>query len=59
MNEDQISKMYTRDDLAQLEEELRKAEALKVLEEKKLKEQARGQEESIKALQAELAEVTQ
>ena len=54
MNEDQISKMYTRDDLAQREEELRKAEALKVLEEKKLKEQARGQEESIKALQAEL-----
>ena len=34
--------MYTRDDLAQLEKELQFAEAEKVIEEKKLKEQVKG-----------------
>ena len=50
MNAEQVSKLYSREDLAQLEEELRFAEAEKVIEEKKLKEQVKGQEESLKAL---------
>lgn len=58
MNAEQVSQIYTRDDLLKLEEELKMAEAEKLMEEKKLKEQVKGQEESIKALQSELADVT-
>jgi len=58
-NLEHLSQMHTKDDLMQLENELRMAEQEKLIEEKKLKERVKGQEESIRALQSELAEVSQ
>ena len=50
---------YTKDDLANLEKELKFAEQEKLLEEKKLKDAVKHQELHVRALQTELANVTQ
>ena len=53
------TKIYTKEDLRKLEEELKQAEQEKVQEEKKLKDQVKVQDSQIKQLQIELSMLTQ